>query len=235
MDNQSLRFSRTELLLGTQITSDFSTKRVLIVGVGGVGGHAAANIARTGIGKIVMVDGDTVDISNCNRQISAFSSTVGKYKADVLAASFRDINPAGEFIAINRFLKTPEDIAALLQADDYDFAIDAIDDVPVKVELIRQLKQKGIPMISSMGAGGKTDPAQVQIADIHRTSGCPLARIMRNKLKELHIKKVQTVFSPEPPLRRFESRKIGSISYIPAIFGCFCAAQAIRFLSGMSK
>ena len=235
MNDENLRFSRTGLLLGDDVNNILSAKRVLIVGVGGVGGYAAENIVRAGIGTVIMVDGDTVDISNCNRQLPAMTSTLGQYKADVLAARFRDINPEGKFIALNRFLKTPEDISSLLQSENFDFAIDAIDDVPVKVELIRQLKSSRIPLISSMGAGGKTDPSRIQLADIHRTSGCPLARIMRNKLKELRISKVPTVFSPEPPLRRFDNRKIGTISYIPAIFGCFCAAQAIKVLTGISK
>ncbi|MBE6377283.1 MAG: tRNA threonylcarbamoyladenosine dehydratase [Lentisphaerae bacterium] len=224
------RFSRTALLLGDD-AEKLRNKRVLIVGVGGVGGHAAENIVRSGVSHITLVDGDKVDITNCNRQIIAVSSTIGKPKAEVAAARFKEINPSGIFVAINSFLKSAEDISELLEKG-FDFVVDAIDDVPVKTELIRELKEKNIPFISSMGAGGKIDPSQIAFADISKTHGCPLARIMRGKLKELKIYKgVQTVFSPELPQRSFEHKKIGSISYIPAIFGCFCAAAAIRKLT----
>ena len=224
------RFSRTALLLGDD-AEKLRNKRVLIVGVGGVGGHAAENIVRSGVSHITLVDGDKVDITNCNRQIIAVSSTIGKPKAEVAAARFKEINPSGIFVAINSFLKSAEDISELLEKG-FDFVVDAIDDVPMKTELIRQLKEKNIPFISSMGAGCKIDPSQITFADISKTHGCPLARIMRGKLKELKIYKgVQTVFSPELPQRSFEHKKIGSISYIPAIFGCFCAAAAIRKLT----
>ena len=225
------RFSRTALILGEDTLQKLKNKRVLVIGVGGVGGHAAENIARCGIGHLTLVDGDTIDISNCNRQIIATGTMVGQPKAEVLAARFRDINPDGNFAILPQFLKTPEDIAGLLQ-QDFDFAVDAIDDVPAKVELIRQLKKRNIPFISAMGAGGKLDPAQVQVADISKTYGCPLARIMRSKLKEIGITKgVKTVFSPEIPQRSFAGKKIGSISYLPAVCGCFCAAEAIKELS----
>ncbi|MBR2625855.1 MAG: tRNA threonylcarbamoyladenosine dehydratase [Lentisphaeria bacterium] len=223
------RFSRTALLTGDDAAKFLAQKKVLIVGVGGVGGYAAENIVRAGIGEVTLVDGDKVDISNCNRQIIALDSTVGSPKTEVLAARCKEINPDGKFNVINRFLKTPEDISSLLE-ENFDFAVDAIDDVPVKTELIRQLKQRNIPFISSMGAGGKLDPSGVEIADISKTHGCPLARIMRGKMKELRLKNIPTVFSPELPVRSFADRKIGSISYMPAIFGCFCASAAIREL-----
>ena len=230
MSNADERFSRTDLLFGTDTAKILATKRVLIVGVGGVGGHAAENIVRAGVGNADLIDGDSVDISNCNRQIIALDSTIGEMKAQVLAKRCYEINPAGNFNAVSRFLKSSDEIAELLKLD-YDFAVDAIDDVPIKVELIRQLKERNIPFISAMGAGGKSDPAQVKLADLSKTCGCPLARVMRNKLKAVNITKgVLTVYSPEIPLRSFEDRKIGSISYMPAIFGCFCAAAAIRQL-----
>jgi tRNA A37 threonylcarbamoyladenosine dehydratase len=229
MNDIPIRFSRTALLLGENPTAALTNKKVLVVGVGGVGGHAVENIVRAGIGSITLVDGDNVDISNCNRQIIALASTVGLPKTEVLAARCREINPDGDFRTINRFLKSPEDIAELLDSG-FDYVIDAIDDVPVKVELIRQLKQRDIPFISSMGAGGKTDPSLVQQADLSKSHGCPLARVMRSRLKPYHLKNIPVIFSPEIPLRRFEDKKIGSISYMPAIFGCFCAAAAIRKL-----
>jgi tRNA A37 threonylcarbamoyladenosine dehydratase len=231
MDQIPERFSRTALIFGENITSTLFDKKVLVVGVGGVGGHAAENIARCGVGNMILVDGDSVDISNCNRQIIALDSTVGQPKAEVLAARCREINPQGQFTAAVKFLKTPEDIAYLLD-QKFDFVVDAIDDVPAKTELIRQLKQYHIPFVSAMGAGGKLDPSQIQIADISKTYGCPLARVMRGKLKEIGIAKgVKTVFSPEIPKQSFTGKKIGSISYIPAICGCFCAAEAIKELT----
>lgn len=231
MSNISERFSRTALLISEKEFLNFTDKKVLIIGVGGVGGYAAENIVRSGISNITMIDGDTVDITNCNRQLIALTSTIGQKKVDVLSKRCREINPDGHFITHDYFLKNEADIAGLLD-NDFDFVIDAIDDVPVKVELIRQLKNKKIPFISSMGAGGKTNPSQIQIADLSKTYGCPLARIMRGKLKEFNLTKgIPTVFSPELPLRSFENKKIGSISYIPAIFGCFCAAAAINSLN----
>ncbi len=221
-------FSRTALLLGDEVLPVLAAKRVLVVGVGGVGGHAVEHIVRCGVGHVTMVDGDVVDTSNLNRQIIALNSNLSQEKVSVLAARCRDINPAGEFVAEKRFLKTSEDIASLL-ARGFDFVVDAIDDVPVKTELIRQLKDKKIPFISAMGAGGKIDPAQVRVADISKSYGCPLARTMRSKLKEYGITKgVKVVFSPEIPLKRFAGGKIGSISYLPAICGCYCAAETIK-------
>lgn len=229
MNKISERFSRTVELLG-EAARQLADKKVLIIGVGGVGGHAAENIVRAGVGNVTLIDGDRVDISNCNRQIIALDSTVGIPKTEVLAARCRDINPDGLFTAINRFISSPEEISSLLD-EGFDFVVDAIDDVPVKVELIRQLKERHIPFISSMGAGGKIDPSLIQTADLSKTHGCPLARVMRTRLKPYHLKKIPVVFSPEVPLRSFEGKKIGSISYIPAVFGCFCAAAAIRQLT----
>ena len=229
------RFSRTALLLGEENTRNLAAKRVLIVGIGGVGGHAAEAIARCGVSRITLVDGDTVEPSNCNRQIIALASALGRPKALVMAERCREINPRGEFTADVRFLRNAEEIAALLE-QPFDFAVDAIDDVPVKTELIRQLVEKRIPFVSAMGAGGKLDAGAVRKADISKTFGCPLARVMRKNLKALGIVRgVPTVFSPEPPRRSFTDRKIGSISYMPAIFGNVCAAEAIRSLGGFSE
>ena len=235
MKNIPEEFSRTALLLGNDTVKYLAARKVLVIGVGGVGGHAAENIARCGIGHLTLVDGDTVDITNLNRQIIALSSSTGKPKADVLASRCREINHWGEFISENRFLKSVSDIAEILDRG-FDFVIDAIDDVPVKTELIRQLKSRAIPFISAMGAGGKLDPSQVRIADISKTHGCPLARVMRGKLKALGITKgVKVVFSPEIPVKTFSDKKIGSISYLPAICGCFCAAEAIKILTEKCK
>lgn len=229
------RFSRTALLLGEAAWTALTRKNVLVVGLGGVGGHAAEEIARCGVGRMTLADGDTVDVSNCNRQIIATTRTVGQMKASLLASRCREINPDGTFLAAEKFLRTADDIAALLDGG-FDFVVDAIDDVPVKTELLRQLVARRIPHISAMGAGGKLDPALVRRADIAKTSGCPLARVMRSRLRALGITRgVRVVFSPETPRRAFTGRNIGSISYLPAVFGGFCAAEAIEVLCGFSE
>ena len=223
-------FDRSELLIGEENCQKLARARVLVLGIGGVGGYALENLARAGIGHLTIVDGDNVDITNCNRQLSALHSTVGKPKTDVWAARIKEINPNAEVETRFQFLRTAEDIENIL-APGFDFAIDAIDELEPKITFICALKRKKIPFISAMGAGGKLDPSQIKIADISKTSGCPLARIVRKRLRDLGIAKgVKTVYSPEPPLKRFADRKIGSISFIPAIFGCFCAAEAVNYL-----
>ena len=225
IDNE--RFNRTELLLGNDSTKILQNAKVLVIGVGGVGGYAVENIARAGVGHLTMVDGDNVDISNCNRQIIALNSTIGLSKAELFAQRCKEINPQGIFIPEVRFLHTAQDISELLDRG-FDFVVDAIDDVPVKVELLTQLKKRKIPCISAMGAGGKIDPSGISITDISKTHSCPLARVIRSRLKAIGITKgIKVVFSPEMPERSFENKKIGSISYLPAIFGCFCAYEAI--------
>lgn len=224
-------FDRSSLLIGEENCQKLATAHILILGIGGVGGYAVENLARAGIGKLTIIDGDTVDITNCNRQLSALTGTVGKPKTEVWTERIKAINPDAEVDARQCFLRTREDIDSLLDTAHFDFAIDAIDEFTPKITFIVALKKRKIPFISAMGAGGKLDPSQITIADISKTSGCPLARNVRKKLREYHIEKgVKTVYSPEPPLKHFADRKIGSISFIPAIFGCFCAAEAVNHL-----
>ena len=229
MDNDFI-FERTGLLLNDEQCRKIRSAHVLVLGVGGVGGYALENLARCGVGKLTIIDGDTVDITNCNRQISALQTTVGRPKVEVWKERIQLINPDAVVDARYQFLRTEEEICSLLETP-FDFAIDAIDEFAPKIAFILALKRRKIPFISAMGAGGKLDPSQIKIADISKTSGCPLARNVRKKLREYHIEKgVKTVYSPEPPLKRFADRKIGSISFIPAIFGCFCAAAAVNYL-----
>ena len=229
-DNSPL-FDRASLLIGDENCRKLANAHVLVLGIGGVGGYALENLARAGIGKLTIIDGDLVDITNCNRQLSALNNTVGRPKTEVWAERIKAINPDAEVDARQCFLRTQEDIDSLLDGDHFDFAIDAIDEFTPKITFILALKRRKIPFISAMGAGGKLDPSQIKIADISKTSGCPLARNVRKKLREYNIEKgVKTVYSPEPPLKKFADRKIGSISFIPAIFGCFCAAEAVNSL-----
>ena len=230
MGNNDFLFDRTELLIGQENCKILADAHVLVLGIGGVGGYALENLARAGIGKLTIIDGDLVDITNCNRQISALTTTAGKPKTEVWSERLKTINPDVRLDAQFRFLRTPEDIEELLSTP-FDFAIDAIDELEPKIAFITELKKRKIPFISAMGAGGKLDPSQIKLADISKTNGCPLARIVRKRLRDLGISKgVKTVYSPEPPLKRFADRKIGSISFIPAIFGCFCAAEAVNSL-----
>jgi tRNA A37 threonylcarbamoyladenosine dehydratase len=170
-------------------------------------------------------------VTNKNRQLLALDSTVGRPKCDVLAERLLDINPELDLVVIKEYLEA-EKAGEVLGSYKIDFLVDAIDTLSPKLHLIKYCVDNGIPLVSSMGAGGKTDPSQITLADIKKSYGCPLARVMRGKLKELHLTNIPIVFSPEPPLRSFTGGKIGSISYIPAVFGCFCAAAAIRHLTG---
>ncbi len=230
MDNDFI-FERTGLLLNDEQCRKIRSAHVLVLGVGGVGGYALENLARAGIGKLTIIDGDTVDITNCNRQISALQTTVGRPKVEVWKERIQLINPDAVVDARYQFLRTEDEIKTLLETP-FDFAIDAIDEFAPKIAFILALKRRKIPFISAMGAGGKLDPSQIKIADISKTSGCPLARVVRKKLREHGVEKgVKVVFSPEAPLRRFQDRNIGSISFLPAIFGCFCAAAAIKSIA----
>jgi len=232
MSETELWDSRTRRLLGDRAADALGEKHVLVLGLGGVGGYVAEFLARCGVGKLTLVDGDKVTLSNLNRQLPALRSTVGRYKAEVLAARFADINPAGEFVAVPRFVK-PEDVAELLGSADFDGAADAIDDVPAKVAFLVECVRKKLPVVSSMGAGNKLDPAQVTTSDISRSHGCPLARAVRRKLREAGVTKgVTVVFSPE--VVETEGA-FGTVSHMTAAFGVHCAAALLRALEVLPK
>ena len=222
------RAKRTVGVLGDSKFAKLTQLDVLICGVGGVGGFAAEHLARSGVGIMTLVDGDVVDISNMNRQIAATDSSLGKFKCDVLKSRFLEINPDAKINTYNTFLRTEEDISALLDKK-FDYVIDAIDDVPVKVELIASCVERGIPLISSMGAAGKLDISQIKVADISKTTDCPLARVVRRKLRERGISKgVLTVFSTEDSVpAAVAGEKPGSLSHVVATFGAFCAQCVI--------
>ena len=223
------RASRTIALLGGNGFEKVSNASVLIAGVGGVGGYAAEYLVRSGVNNITIVDGDDVDISNCNRQIAALSSSIGKSKVDVLADRFIEINPDLNISRCRKFLKTEEDIGELLEKH-YDIVIDAIDDVPAKVALIAGCVKRGIPLISSMGAAGKFDISRIKLADISKTTDCPLARVIRRKLREQGINRgVMTVFSTEETLSA-GTGKPGSLAHVVSAFGAYCAQYAIMNL-----
>ena len=235
MDNW---LERTELLLGKEKTDRLRRAHVLVVGLGGVGAYAAEMIARAGVGRMTIADADVVAVSNINRQLVALRSTVGRPKAEVLSERLRDINPALELTVVDLYIKD-EETYALLDAAPYDYVVDAIDTLSPKLALIAAAMERRIPLVSSMGAGAKTDPTRMEIADIGRTPHCPLAHMLRKRLHKLGIRSgFRAVFSAEPVregavvLCEEQNKKsnMGTISYIPALFGIGCASVVIRGL-----
>lgn len=232
---------RTELLLGSETVEQLRHKHVLVVGLGGVGAYAAEMIARAGVGRMTIVDADTVSVSNINRQLPALHSNLGKPKAEIMAARLRDINPDIGLTVINEFVKD-ERMEQLLD-NDYDYVVDAIDTISPKLFLILHCLNRNLKIVSSMGAGGKTDPSKISIADISKTYNCKLAKSIRKRLHRKGINHgVSVVFSSELTdkdavleIDDEENKKstVGTISYMPAIFGIFCASKVIRDLAGI--
>ena len=231
---------RTELLLGGEKLDMLRRARVLVVGVGGVGAYAAEMIARAGVGHMTIADADCVSESNINRQLVALHSTIGRPKCEILAERLHDINPDIELTIVNRFIKDNE-TDELLDSAPFDYVVDAIDTLSPKLALIKGSLDRGIPLVSSMGAGAKTDPTLMEIKDIAKTHHCPLAHMLRKRLHKIGIKRgFWAVFSPEPVregamiLCEEQNKKsnVGTISYIPALFGIGCASVVIRSLVG---
>lgn len=230
---------RTDLLLGTERLEKLRTASVLVVGLGGVGAYAAEMLCRAGVGNLTIVDGDIVEETNRNRQLPALVSTQGKPKAEVLEQRFRDINPDVRLVVINDFLRDEKTIE-LLDNSHFDYVVDCIDTLSPKVFLIYHAFTRGLKVVTSMGAGGKMDPTQVRIADISNSHDCKLARVVRKRLHRLGIRKgITSVFSPEEvpedAIRLEQSQNknstVGTISYMPAVFGCFVASVVIRDLA----
>ena len=231
--------SRTQLMLGDEQVEKLMTKNVLVIGLGGVGGICAEMIARAGIGKMTIVDNDIIDESNINRQIPALQSTVKMPKAKVLAARLLDINPLLDLTIIEDFMQDEKTIA-LIEKEKWDYIVDCIDTLSAKVDLIKACMDRKLPIVSSMGAGGKLDPSQIKVTDLSKSYECNLARYVRKRLQALGIKKgLKVVFSPEKPdqTKIIETENaypkksiIGTLSYMPAIFGCTVASVVIRDL-----
>lgn len=231
---------RTELLVGTEKLDRLRKAHVLVVGIGGVGAYAAEMIARSGVGHLTIADADVVSASNINRQLVALHSTIGRSKCNIMAERLHDINPEIELTVVNRFIKDSE-TDALLDSAKFDYVVDAIDTLSPKLALIHGALERGIPLVSSMGAGAKTDPTLMEIKDISKTHHCPLAHMLRKRLHKIGIKRgFWAVFSPEPVregamiLCEEQNKKsnVGTISYIPALFGIGCASVVIRDLIG---
>lgn len=231
--------SRTEILIGADGVDKLRKATVMIIGLGGVGGHAAEAIVRAGAGQIIIADYDTIAPSNLNRQILSLASNIGIKKTETASERFREINPEIKITSFTERL-TPENIGMIFpETADNLYAIDAIDEIDAKVALIIELHRRGIPFVSSMGAGSRLNPSLVKIADISKTEHCPLARVIRRKLRLAGIEKgVRCVYSTEN-LNRFaepesegERRKQGSISFMPGIFGLTAAGVIINDIIG---
>ena len=230
---------RTRLLLGEEKMERLQQAHVLVVGLGGVGAYAAEMICRAGVGRMTIVDADTVQPTNINRQLPALHSTMGREKAEVLAARFKDINPDIQLTVLPVFLKD-DNIPELLDAARYDFIVDAIDTLAPKCYLIAEALKRHIKIVSSMGAGAKSDITQVRFADIWDTYHCGLSKAVRKRLQKLGIKrKFPVVFSTEQAdpkavlLTEDEQNKkstCGTVSYMPAVFGCYLAEYVIKRL-----
>ena len=230
------RFSRTEILIGTDGLCKLSHSRVAVFGIGGVGGYIAEALIRAGVGEIDIIDNDTVSQSNINRQIIALSSTVGQLKTDVMKKRLLDINSKAKINCINKFV-LPENINEF-DFSAYDYVADAIDTVSGKLAIIEKAYSEGINVISSMGTGNKLDPTRFEITDIYKTSVCPLARVMRYELKKRGVKKLKVLYSKEEPISPYaklsdeKGKSIpGSISFVPPVAGLIIASEIIKDLT----
>ena len=221
------RFSRTKNLIGAEAVEGLSNASVAIFGIGGVGGFVTEALARSGIGHFLLVDSDTVDITNINRQIVALDSTVGKSKVQVMKSRILDINPEAD-VEIRECFYLPEN-ADEFDFSKYDYIVDAVDTVTAKINIISKAKECGVPVISAMGAGNKLDPTAFKVADISKTKVCPLAKVMRYELKKRGIKDVKVVYSEENPVLKLQIP--ASISFVPSVAGLIMAGEVIKDLT----
>lgn len=247
------QFSRTQLLLGEPAMQTLAESHVAVFGIGGVGGYAVEALVRSGVGALTLVDDDKVCLTNLNRQIHATRETIGRYKAEVMAERVRSINPKCEVI-VRKCFYLPENKNEF-NFSDYDYVIDAVDTVTAKLQIIVEAKERDVPVISCMGAGNKLDPTAFEVADIYRTSVCPLAKVMRRELKKCGVKSCKVVYSRELPTRPIEDMAIscrtncicppgaehkcterrdipGSTAFVPSVAGMILAAEVVKDLSG---
>ncbi len=226
------QFQRTRQLLGSEEVDRLQAASVLLFGIGGVGGFTCEALARAGVGRIHIVDKDVVDVTNINRQIIATHDTVGRPKVDVMKERLLSINPDIQVEATECFYLP--DRAAEFDFRAYDYVIDAIDNVSAKLSIICEAKAAGTPVISSMGTGNKLDPTRFEIADIHKTSVCPLAKVIRKGLKDRGIKDVKVLYSREEPVRT-GLRTPASVSFVPSVAGLIIAGEVIKDLAGVTR
>lgn len=231
------RFLRTEMLFGSDVMQKLAKARVAVFGIGGVGGYTVEALARSGIGALDLIDNDTVSVTNINRQIIALTSTVGKYKVDAAKERVLDINPDCRVNTYKTFFMP--DCSDKFDFTQYDYVVDAIDTVTGKIEIVMKAQAAGIPVISSMGAGNKLDPTAFEIADIYKTTVCPLARAMRQQLKRRGVKQLKVVYSKEQPITsaamNFSEKSSpsgraipGSNAFVPSAAGLIIAGEVIK-------
>ncbi len=229
-------FSRTELLFGKEAMQTLASSRVAVFGVGGVGGYAAEALARSGVGAIDLIDGDKVALSNINRQIIATTKTVGRYKVDVMRERIEEINPACK-VSTRKVFYMP-DTQNAFDFSDFDYIVDAIDTVTGKLTIVENAGKCSVPVISCMGAGNKLDPTAFRVADIYKTSVCPLAKVMRRELKKRGIGKLKVVYSEEEPAKPAEETADGtgrravpaSNAFVPPVAGLIIAGEVVKDL-----
>ena len=246
------QFSRTQLPLVAETMEKLKGARVAVFGIGGVGGYVCEGLVRSGVGAFDLVDDDKVCLTNLNRQIIATRKTVGKYKVDVMRERMLEINPDCD-VRVHKCFYLPE-TAAEFNFSDYDYVVDAVDTVTAKVTLVLEAQKAGVPIISCMGAGNKLDPSRFRVADIYKTQGCPLARVMRTALRKRGVKKLKVVYSDEIPTRPIEDMSIscrshcicppgakhtcterrdipGSTAFVPSVAGLIIAGEVVKDLS----
>jgi len=238
MQEKEERFSRTKRLLGEESVNKLASAHVAVFGVGGVGGHVVEALIRSGVGSIDIVDKDEVSLSNINRQIIATEKTIGLPKVLVMKERILDINSTAVVNAFQCFY-LPE-TACEFDFTQYDYIVDAVDTITAKIQLVIEAEKAGVPIISSMGAGNKLDPTAFEVADIYKTSVCPLAKVMRKELKARGIEKLKVVYSKEQPIsvekpEPGQKSIPGSIAFVPSVVGLIIAGEVIKDLSGFGK
>ncbi|MCL2057151.1 MAG: tRNA threonylcarbamoyladenosine dehydratase [Oscillospiraceae bacterium] len=224
-------FSRSEMLLGTDAMQRLAETRVAVAGIGGVGSFAVEALIRAGVGTLMLIDHDTVAPSNCNRQLHAMPENIGKHKTLLMAQRAAQINPNISVQTAQEFI-TPDNTAQIIP-DNTDYIIDAVDNITAKIALVLFAKERGIPIISVMGAGNKLDPSRFRISDIYSTQVCPLCRIMRRELKKRGVEKLDAVWSDEQPVANL--RPPGSVSFVPPVAGMIAAGAVISACAGFRK
>lgn len=252
----SRQFARTQLLLGPEAMEKLAYSRVAVFGVGGVGGYVCEALARSGVGAFDLIDDDKVCLTNINRQIIATRKTIGKYKTEVMRERILDINPSAD-IRVYKCFFLPEN-ADEFPFDEYDYVVDAVDTVTAKIELVMKAQEKGVRIISSMGAGNKLDASAFRVADIYKTKVCPLAKVMRRELKKRGVKKLKVVYSEEKALTPLEDESIscrsncvcppgtehkctdrraipGSVAFVPPVAGLIIAGEVIKDLCEIKR
>ena len=230
------RFQRTKILIGEENFLKLQAATVAIFGIGGVGSFTVEALARSGIGHLVLIDKDNVDITNINRQIHALTSTVGKSKVELLRERILEINPAAKVDTVQKFYLPDEPVENFFICN-YDYVVDAIDTITAKISLVLECQRRGIKIISSMGAGNKLDPTRFKVADIFQTTVDPVAKVMRKKLKENGVTNLKVVYSEEIPRKidtgNLTGKVIGSVAFVPSVAGLILAAEVVKDIGGL--